>query len=57
MIDDSSRDVQHQCEFSINKKSIMRFSYKSTFEGDRPTIEQTLNMIREQKFEMEHPKR
>ncbi len=41
----------------IDKEGIVRLLYKGTYWGDRPTIEQTLEMIREQNFEFEHPNR
>lgn len=41
----------------IDKKGIVQFSYQGTFWGDRPTIEQTIHMIRTENFEFEHPKR
>jgi peroxiredoxin len=41
----------------VDKEGIVRFLYQGTYWGDRPTIEQTLEMIRTQDFEFEHPKR
>ena len=41
----------------IDKAGIVQFSYHGTYWGDRPTIEETLDMIRTQNFEFEHPKR
>ncbi len=41
----------------IDKEGIVQFSYKGTYWGDRPTIEQTIDMIRTQNFEFEHPRR
>jgi len=41
----------------IDKSGIVKFLYQGTYWGDRPTIEQTLEMIRTRKFEFEHPKR
>jgi peroxiredoxin len=41
----------------IDKEGMVRFSYKGTFWGDRPTIEQTLKMIETGDFSFEHPKR
>ncbi len=35
----------------------VRFAYYGTFWGDRPTIHQTLQMIKDERFEFEHPKR
>jgi peroxiredoxin len=41
----------------IDKEGIIRFSYKGTFWGDRPTIEQTLKMIETEDFSFENPKK
>lgn len=41
----------------IDKEGIVRFAYYGTFWGDRPSVQQTLNMIREQDYKFEHPKR
>lgn len=41
----------------IDKKGIVRFLYKGTFWGDRPTIEQTLEMIKNEDFSFEHQNR
>ncbi len=41
----------------IDKDGIVRFSYQGTFWGDRPTIEQTLDMIKTGDFSFVHPKR
>jgi peroxiredoxin len=41
----------------IDKEGIIRLLYKGTYWGDRPTIEQTLEMIKENKYDFEHPKR
>ncbi|MCK5368080.1 MAG: hypothetical protein KAQ62_05990, partial [Cyclobacteriaceae bacterium] len=41
----------------IDKDGIVRFSYQGTFWGDRPTIEQTLEMIKTEDFSFIHPKR
>ena len=35
----------------------VRFAYHGTYWGDRPSIEQTLEMIRAERFDFEHPKR
>ena len=39
----------------MDKDGIVRFQYFGTYWGDRPTIEQTLEMIREEEFDFEHP--
>jgi len=41
----------------VDKEGIVRFLYQGTYWGDRPTIEQTLDMILQEDFEFEHPKR
>lgn len=41
----------------IDKGGIVQFSYQGTYWGDRPTIEQTIDMIRTGDFKFEHPKR
>ena len=41
----------------IDKDGIVRFDYRGTFWGDRPTIEQTLKMIETGDFSFEHPQR
>ena len=35
----------------------VRFAYHGTFWGDRPSIKQTLDMIRAERFDFEHPQR
>ena len=41
----------------IDTSGIVQFLYMGTYWGDRPTIKQTLHMIRYQDFAFEHPKR
>ena len=41
----------------VDKDGIVRFAYYGTFWGDRPTIEQTLEMIKIENFMFEHPER
>jgi peroxiredoxin len=41
----------------IDPSGVVRLAYYGTFWGDRPTIEQTLEMIRTRNFKFEHPKR
>jgi len=41
----------------IDKEGIVRFLYAGTFWGDRPSIEQTMEMIRTKDFSFEHPNR
>ena len=41
----------------IDPEGVVRFIYRGTFWGDRPTIEETLEMIKNQHFDFEHKKR
>lgn len=41
----------------IDKSGVVRFLYHGTYWGDRPTIEQTLEMIKTKDFSFKHPKR
>ncbi|MBS3772280.1 MAG: HEAT repeat domain-containing protein [Bacteroidales bacterium] len=41
----------------IDPKGEVRLIYRGTFWGDRPSIKQTLEMIREEDFSYEHPQR
>ena len=41
----------------VDPNGIVRLAYYGTYWGDRPTIKQTLKMIRTRQFEFEHPKR
>jgi len=41
----------------VDPEGVVRFAYYGTYWGDRPTIEQTLAMIRDGDFEFEHPRR
>lgn len=41
----------------IDPKGIIRFAYYGTFWGDRPTIEQTLEMIKTNSYSFRHPER
>ena len=41
----------------VDPAGVVRLAYYGTYWGDRPTIEQTLEMIRTRHFEFEHPKR
>jgi peroxiredoxin len=41
----------------IDPDGIVKLAYYGTFWGDRPTIEQTLEMIRSGRFDFEHPDR
>lgn len=41
----------------VDKDGIVRFQYLGTYWGDRPSIDETLEMIREEDFSFEHPRR
>lgn len=41
----------------IDPKGVIRFAYYGTFWGDRPTIHETLEMIKNERFEFEHKDR
>jgi len=41
----------------IDSAGIVRFAYYGTYWGDRPTIDETLEMIKSGNFEFEHPNR
>ncbi|MBI4557452.1 MAG: redoxin domain-containing protein [Candidatus Hydrogenedentes bacterium] len=41
----------------VDKEGIVQFAYYGTYWGDRPSIEQTLGMVRSGNFAFEHPKR
>jgi peroxiredoxin len=41
----------------IDPAGTVRFAYYGTFWGDRPSIEETVEMIRSEEFEFEHPDR
>lgn len=41
----------------IDKHGVVRFAYYGTFWGDRPSISETLEMIRTGEFSFEHSKR
>ncbi|MEX2381142.1 MAG: HEAT repeat domain-containing protein, partial [Opitutales bacterium] len=41
----------------VNKEGIVRLNYRGTYWGDRPSIEETLDMIRNDDFSFEHPER
>ncbi len=41
----------------IDSSGIVRFAYYGTYWGDRPTIDETLEMIESGSFEFEHPNR
>ena len=41
----------------IDKEGVVRFSYCGTYWGDRPTIGETLEMIKKNSYKFEHPER
>ena len=49
--------INRPCTFIIDADGILRFAYYGPFWGDRPSIEQTLDMIQHQNFNYENPRR
>ncbi len=49
--------INRPSTFIIDPDGVLRFAYLGTFWGDRPSIEQTLDMIQHENFQFEHPKR
>lgn len=49
--------VNRPATIIIDPDGIVRFAYYGTFWGDRPSIRQTLEMVKEGRFEFEHPQR
>ena len=49
--------INRPSTFIIDKEGILRFAYYGTFFGDRPSIEQTLDMVVKEKYDFEHPQR
>lgn len=41
----------------LDPNGVVRFAYVGTYWGDRPSIEETLRMIRDREFSFRHPKR
>ncbi len=41
----------------IDPKGVIRFAYYGTFWGDRPSVHETLEMIKNERFEFEHKER
>lgn len=41
----------------LDPDGVIRFSYRGTFWGDRPSIQETLDMIRAERFDFVHPRR
>ena len=41
----------------VAPSGVVRFAYYGTYWGDRPTIEQTLNMIKTNSYSFRHPER
>ena len=41
----------------VDPEGIVRFAYYGTYWGDRPKIEEILEMIKHRRFAFEHPKR
>ncbi|RCW38322.1 peroxiredoxin [Marinilabilia salmonicolor] len=49
--------INRPATFIIDKKGKVRFSYIGTYWGDRPTIEETLEMIKTENYSFKHPQR
>jgi len=52
-----SEYINRPATIIIDPAGKVRFAYYGTFWGDRPSIEQTLDMINERRFEFQHPER
>lgn len=49
--------INRPATFIIDKKGTVEFSYIGTFWGDRPTIEETLEMVKTGDYSFSHPER
>jgi len=49
--------VNRPSTFIVDAEGILRFAYAGTFWGDRPSIQETLDMVVSDRFEYEHPSR
>jgi hypothetical protein len=49
--------VNRPSTFIVDADGNLRFAYAGTFWGDRPNIQETLDMVVSKRFEYEHPKR
>ncbi len=49
--------INRPSTFVIDQGGIVRLAYRGTFWGDRPSIEETLEMVVTGRYEYEHPKR
>jgi peroxiredoxin len=52
-----SEYVNRPSTIIIDPKGVIRFAYYGTFWGDRPSIQETLEMIKSERFEFEHKER
>ena len=52
-----SEYINRPAAIVIDPDGIVRFAYYGTFWGDRPSIEDLLEMVQEETFEFEHPDR
>lgn len=49
--------INRPSTFIVDVRGILRFAYAGTFWGDRPSIQETLDMVVSERFEYEHPRR
>lgn len=52
-----SEYINRPSVFIIDPEGIIRFAYRGTYWGDRPSMHEVLKMIKTGSFEFEHPKR
>jgi len=52
-----SEYINRPATMIIDPTGKIRFAYVGTYWGDRPSIEQTLDMVREERFDFVHPER
>jgi len=49
--------INRPSTFIIDPEGVLKMAYLGTYWGDRPTIEQTLEMINNEKFDYRNPRR
>lgn len=52
-----SEYINRPSVFLIDPEGVVRFAYRGTYWGDRPSIAEILDMVREKSFDYRHPKR